>query len=142
MKTNNKVKRVVAVYLAVLLVLTVIAAIGVSAKVYTWNHRVELSSGAIYTIGTSMGGTGRMSDTFQAYPDVYGSYTSSANRARAYNYSKGIYYSWVQFTLYEASGAPNTVAYGNSLTTGNYEIRYENTGQGGFGADSILSRTY
>lgn len=48
------------------------AAITVSAKTYTWTHTVSVASilGSTDSITASMGGKGRMSDTFSSYPTI------------------------------------------------------------------------
>ena len=143
MKRQGNLTRVVAIYLIVVFAMCAIAVFGVSAKTYTWTHTVELaaSPGDSTTIGTSMGAAGRMSDTFPSYPTIYGNYTTSTNKARAYNYTTGRDYGYKNFTLYENGGVV-MVTYGTDLDTGNYEVKYVNVRNGGFRSDAILSRTY
>ena len=99
--------------------------------------------GDSYNIGTTMGGTniGRMSDTFSSYPTIFDGYSSSKNRARAYNFDDSISYGWKTFILNE-NGGPTTVVYGTNLTDGQYEVKYEHLENGGFRSNSFLSRTY
>lgn len=143
MKTNN-IKRIIAIYLAVVFVLSVIAIVGVSAKTYTYTHTVEVASvpGSSDSLGISMGGKGRISDTFQAYPTIYNGYSSSNNKSRVYNKDVTEYHEWNDFTLYGNSGAPKTIIYGDEFPATSYEIQYRNVSQGGFKAETILSRTY
>lgn len=141
---NNKIKRVVAIYLAVVFVLSAVAIFGVSAKTYTWEHTVEIECHPTYrcNVGTSIGADGgRMSDTFSSYPTIYGNYTKSVNKARAWNYEEDIYYTWQPLTLYE-NGGTTMVTYGNNLEAGDYEVQYENVSHGGCRANAILSRSY
>ena len=143
MKRQGNLTRVVAIYLIVVFAMCAIAVFGVSAKTYTWTHTVELaaSPGDSTTIGTSMGATGRMSATFPSYPTIYGNYSSSTNKAKAYNYDRGINYGWKNFTLYENGGVV-MVTYGTSLLSGGYDVQYVNVSNGGFKSNAILSRTY
>lgn len=144
MKKKNKVKKIVAIYLVVVFVLSAIAVVSVSAKTYTKTHTVEVASipGDYDYEPAYMGGSGRMSDTFQANPTIFNNYTSSENRVRAINVDENKYYPWVEFTLYQNSGAPKTVIYGTNVDSGEYQVRYENVSKGGFRASSILSTTY
>lgn len=143
-KKNNKVKRIVAIYLAVVFVLSAVAVFGVSAKVYTWEHTIELASisGDSCNVGISMGGTGRMSDAFQSYPTIYNGYTKSVNQARAVHSSGGYSSGWERFTLYDNSAGIVTVSYGDTCPYGFYEVSYKNYSHGGCKADSIFSMTY
>ena len=58
------------------------AAITVSAKTYTWTHTVSVASipGSTDSITASMGGKGRMSDTFSSYPTIFDGYKVSNNK--------------------------------------------------------------
>lgn len=139
---KSKMKKTVAIITIVATVLS-LAAITVSAKTYTWTHTVSVASvpGSTDSIVTSMGGKGRMSDTFSSYPTIFDGYTVSNNKARAVNDSTGTSYGWKSFTL-NSNGGPVTVTYGSSLATGSYYVQYQNVSKGGFRSSSILSRTY
>lgn len=139
---KNKLRRIIAIALICLVILS-IAVISVSAKTYTWTHTVSVASipGSTDSIITSMGGTGRMSDTFSSYPTIFDGYSVSNNKARAVNDDTGYSYGWKSFTL-NSNGGPVAVTYGSSLTTGSYYVQYQNVSKGGFRSSSILSRTY
>ena len=143
-KKNSKITRIVAIYLAVVFVLSAVTIFGVSAKVYTWEHTIELASipGDSCSVGISMGGTGRMSDSFQSYPTIFNGYTKSVNQARAVHSSGGYSTGWIKFTLHDNSAGIVTVSYGGTCPSGFYEVRYQNYSDGGCRADSIFSMTY
>lgn len=124
MKWNLKWKTV-AIIATVAAVLS-FAAITVSAKTYTWTHTVSVASipGSTDSITASMGGKGRMSDTFSSYPTIFDGYKVSNNKARAVNDSTGVSYGWKSFTL-NSNGGPVTVTYGSSLVKGSYYVQYQ-----------------
>lgn len=97
--------------------------------------------GSTDSITTSMGGKGRMSDTFSSYPTIFDGYTVSNDKARAVNDSTGVSYGWKSFSL-NSNGGPVTVTYGSSLAKGSYYVQYQNVSKGGFRSSSILSRKY
>ena len=142
-KKNNKIKRIVAIYLAVVFVISAFAIFGVSAVTRTYEHFVEVGMDDSYeTYGVTLHGNGRMSDTFPSYPYIYSGYSSSVNQARAYNSSAQPLSGWKQFSLYANGGGVVTVTYGENIAKGKYEIRYQHVSQGGFKDDIIFSETY
>lgn len=143
MKQTKKIKKIATTTVVAICALLSIAAISASAKTYTWTHTVSVASvpGSTDSIVASMGGKGRMSDTFSSYPTIFDGYTVSNNKARAVNDGTGISYGWKSFTL-NSNGGPVTVTYGSSLTKGSYYVQYKNVSKGGFRSSSILSKTY
>lgn len=142
-KKKNKIKMFVAIYLAVVFVISAIGVFGVSAVTRTYEHFLEVGmDDSIETYGVTLHGDGRMSDTFPSYPYIYSGYSSSVNQARAYNSSSQPLSAWKQFTLYANGGGVVMVTYGEDLTAGKYEIRYQHVSQGGFKDDIIFSETY
>lgn len=139
---KSKMKKTVAIIATVAAVLS-FAAITVSAKTYTWTHTVSVASipGSTDSITASMGGKGRMSDTFSSYPTIFDGYKVSNNEARAVNDSTGVSYGWKSFTL-NSNGGPVTVTYGSSLVKGSYYVQYQNVSKGGFRSSSVFSKTY
>ena len=142
-KKNNKIKMIVAIYLAVTLVISAIAVVGVSATTRTVEHTVEVDmTDAGDTYGVTVHKNARMSDTFPSYPHIYTGYSSSTNRARAYNSNSQPLSTWKQFTLYANGGGVVMVNYGSNLSAGQYMIQYEHISGGGFRDDVIWSETY
>lgn len=142
-KKTNKIKMIVAVYLAVTLVISAIAIVGVSATTRTVEHTVEVGmSDAIETYGVLVHDNARMSDTFPSYPYIYSGYSSSTNRARAVNTKTKTLAGWQQFTLYSNGGGVVMVNYGSNLSAGQYMIQYQHVSGGGFRDDIIWSETY
>ncbi len=143
-KKTNKIKMIVAVYLAVTLVISAVAIVGVSAKTVTKEHRVELmwadDTYDDYEVIT-LGGEGRISDTFASYPTILGGYSSSYNRAVAYNSSLSRYYPENYFTLY-ANGGMTMVTHVADRPAGNYVVYYYHESGGQCRAYSTLSATY
>lgn len=142
-KKNNKIKRIVVIYLAVVFVVSAVAVVGVCAKTVTKEHTVELATGDEeydYEV-ISLGGAGRISDTFSSYPTIFNGYSSSYNKAIAYDYVNRKYYSWNYFRLND-NGGTTMVTHGTSLPKSNYSIYYYNVSDGGCRAHSILSATY
>lgn len=143
-KKNYKVKRIVAIYLAVVFVLSAVAVYGVSAKTVTKEHLVELmyvdDTYDDYEV-TGLGATGRISDAFANYPSIQSGYTSSYNKARALNTDTGRYYTEHYFRLY-ANGGVVMVTHGTNLPKGDYAIYYYHEGEGQCRAYSTLSATY
>ncbi len=141
-KKTNKIKMIVAIYLAVVFVLSAVAVFGVSAVTNTSEHFLEVGmDDRIETYRVTLHGTGRMSDTFPSYPYIYSGYSTSVNRARAVNLSTGTNYSWKQFTL-NANGGVVMVTYGTNLPAASYMLQYQHVSQGGFRDDIIWSETY
>lgn len=142
-KKSNKVKRIVAIYLAVVFVISAVAVFGVSAKTVTKEHCVELDVGDTEPDSASikLAEDGRISDTFASYPEVPGSYTTSDIKARAVNVDIPKYYGWKYYTLNENSGTM-MVTYGTDLYAGNFKVYYYHFGGGGCKAYSTLSATY
>lgn len=143
MKKNN-IKKIVAIYLVVVLVLSVLAVVGVSAKTYTSNHTVEVATVKDdYDYEPAyMGGLGRISDTFQANPTIFDEYSSSTDTVSVYYEGTNTILASTRITLYGNSGAPKTVIYGDKFEQNYYTIKYVYYSGGGFRASSILSRTY
>lgn len=142
-KKNNKIKRIVAIYLAVVFVISAVAVFGVSAVTNTYEHYIEVGmDDSVVTYGARLTSTGRMSETFPSYPYIYSGYSSSVNKARAVNTSTRTLNDWQQFTLYANGGGVVTLTYGTNLSVGLYEIQYKHVSQGGFKDDIILSLTY
>lgn len=143
-KKNNKIKRIVAIYLAVVFVLSAVAIFGVSAKTVTKEHCVQLDIGDTEPDSASikLAEDGRISDAFASYPEVPGtSYTTSEIRARAVNVDIPKYYGWKYFTLNE-NGGMVMVTYGTGILAGNCKTYYYYAGGGGCKAYSTLSATY
>lgn len=142
-KKYNKIKRIVAIYLAVVFVLSAAAVFGVSAKTVSKEHRVEVyrGLGEYDSEVTGLPSAGTISDTFLSYPNIPGDYTTSTIRSRARNYSQGKTYDWKYSTLNENGGVV-TVTYGTSLQKGDYDIRYEHYSGGSCEARAILSAMY
>ena len=142
-KKNNKIKMIVAIYLAVTLVISAIAVVGVSATTRTVEHTVEVGmSDAMETFGVILHGTGRMSDTFPSYPYIYSGYSYSENQARAVNSQTGLKHTWRPFTLHANGGGVVMVTYGTGMPSGSYMLQYQHVGGGGFRDDVIWSETY
>lgn len=141
-KKNNKIKRIVAIYLAVVFVLSSAAVFGVSAVTKTYEHYLEVGmDDSIETYGVTLHGKGRMADIFPSYPYIYSGYSSSVNHARAYKNGQPIS-NWKDFTLYANGGGVVSVTYGEDINAGFYEIRYQHVSQGGFKDDVLFSETY
>ena len=139
---KSKIKKTVAI-ITIVAAVSSLTVLPVSAKTYTWTHTVSVASipGSTDSITTSMGGKGRMSDTFSSYPTIFDGYTVSNDKARAVNDSTGVSYGWKSFSL-NSNGGPVTVTYGSSLAKGSYYVQYQNVSKGGFRSSSILSRKY
>lgn len=143
-KKKNKIKMFVAIYLAVVFILSAVAIIGTSAVTNTWEHEVEVgtSSGSYYTDGVTLHGNGSMSDTIFGYPYVFGGYSTSENRARATNSRTNVSTAWKSFTLYGDSGHVVMITYGTNLTSDFYVLRYEHVSNGGFRETLLWSESY
>lgn len=139
---KSKIKKTVAI-ITIVAAVSSLTVLAVSAKTYTWTHTVSVASipGSTDSITTSMGGKGRMSDTFSSYPTIFDGYTVFNDKARAVNDSTGVSYGWKSFSL-NSNGGPVTVTYGSSLAKGSYYVQYQNVSKGGFRSSSILSRKY
>ena len=139
---KSKIKKTVEI-ITIVAAVSSLTVLAVSAKTYTWTHTVSVASipGSTDSITTSMGGKGRMSDTFSSYPTIFDGYTVSNDKARAVNDSTGVSYGWKSFSL-NSNGGPVTVTYGSSLAKGSYYVQYQNVSKGGFRSSSILSRKY
>ena len=139
---KSKIKKTVAI-ITIVAAVSSLTVLAVSAKTYTWTHTVSVASipGSTDSITTSMGGKGRMSDTFSSYPTIFDGYTVSNDKARAVNDSTGVSYGQKSFSL-NSNGGPVTVTYGSSLAKGSYYVQYQNVSKGGFRSSSILSRKY
>ena len=139
---KSKIKKTVAI-ITIVAAVSSLTVLAVSAKTYTWTHTVSVASipGSTDSITTSMGGKGRMSDTFSSYPTIFDGYTVSNDKARAVNDSTGVSYGWKSFSL-NSNGGPVTVTYGSSLAKGSYYVQYQNVSKGGFRSSSVFSKTY
>ena len=140
----SKGKRIIITAMAVMCSLSTAAAIGANAKTYQWTHTVSLATnpGAMTSIITSMGGSGKMSDVFSSYPTIFDGYSRSENRARAVVETSGKSYGWKDFTLTKNYPASVSVVYGSNLSKNSYYVQYQNKSQGGFRSTATLIRTY
>ncbi len=140
----SKGKRIIITAMAVMCALSTAAAIGANAKTYQWTHTVSLATnpGAMTSIITSMGGTGKMSENFGSYPTIFDGYSTSNNSARAVNEKTGKSYGWKNFTLTKNYPAVIAVTYGQSMPADPYYVQYKNLSNGGFRVSATLLRTY
>ncbi len=139
-KGISRIKKILVTFIAITC-LILIACIGVAAKTETYTFKVEVGTGLSDVVSLYMPKKGRISDTFGSCPTIFDGYKKSENKAQAINDTDGTKSKWKNFVL-NTDGGPLTVAYGNSLSKGNYRIKYKNIGKGGFRATTTLSLTY
>lgn len=143
-KKNSKIKRIVAIYLAVVFVISAVAVFGVSAASVSKEHTVELATGdgEYDSEVIRLNGSGSISDTFYSYPTIFDGYSSSYNKAVAFDYDEDVYYTEHYFRLYANGGGAVRVTHGTSLPAGNYMIYYYNVSDGGCRARATLTAMY